>query len=194
MARYTSLDPKKYIKIRDAAITLFYNQGIDNTSIQQIANEAGIAKGTIYLYYKNRDDLVSYIFNYCFNLHIEASMKDVEVQKSSSDKLKKRVKNILLWNIEFPKESSIARAYYKPVNVVGTENVAFSRSYEINKEFVKTGVEMGEFKQLPLEFLCNVFFSAVEGISTYVKNNKHVLKDEALLEKMIEATVDSIRK
>lgn len=194
MARYTSLDPNKYIKIRDAAITLFYNQGIDNTSIQQIANEAGIAKGTIYLYFKNRGDLISYIFNYCLNLHIEASMKDVEVQKSSSDKLKKRVKNIILWNMDFPKESSVARAYYKPVNVVGTENVAFSRSYEINKEFIMTGVEMGEFKQLPLEFLCNIFFSTVEGISTYVRNNTHVLKDKVLLEKMIEATVDSIRK
>jgi len=193
MARYTSLDPNKYILIRQAAIDLFYKQGINNTNMQQIATEAGIAKGTIYLYYKSRDDLVDYIFNYCLDLHIEASMKDIDLQNSSSEKLKKRVKNILRWNNDYPKESSIVSEYYKPVNVVGTDNVSFTRSYEINKIILKQGVEKGEFKELPLEFLCAMFFSSVEGISTYIRRNRQVLENEGLLEKMLETTVAGLR-
>jgi len=193
MARYTSLDPNKYILIRQAAIDLFYKQGINNTNMQQIATEAGIAKGTIYLYYKSRDELVDYIFNYCLDLHIEASMKDIERQNSSSEKLKKRVKNILWWNYDYPKESSIVSEYYKPVNVVGTDNVSFTRSYEINKIILKQGVEKGEFKELPLEFLCAMFFSSVEGISTYIRRNRQVLENEGLLEKMLETTVAGLR-
>ena len=194
MARYTSLDPNKYILIRQAAIDLFYKQGINNTNMQQIATEAGIAKGTIYLYYKSRDELVDYIFNYCLDLHIEASMKDIERQNSSSEKLKKRVKNILWWNYDYPKESSIVSEYYKPVNVVGTDNVSFTRSYEINKIILKEGVEKGEFKELPLEFLCSIFFSSVEGISTYIRRNRQVLENEELLEMMLETTVAGIKK
>ena len=159
MPRYKSLDPNKFILIRNAAIELFYEQGIDNTSISQIAAKAGIAKGTIYLYFKDREELVANIFNYCFEMHMKASVKDVELHTSCSDKLKKRVKNILQWNIDFPKESSIISTYYSPVNISGTENVSFAKSYEANKALIEDGVKNGEFKVLPVEFLCSIFFS-----------------------------------
>lgn len=193
MARYKSLDPNKYILVRQAAIDLFYKQGISTTSMQEIAKEAGIAKGTIYLYYKNREDLIDHIFNYALNSHIEASMKDVEIQSSNSEKLKKRVKNILIWNYEYPKEASILRAYYKPVNVAGIEDVFFKKSYEINKVFLQEGIEKKEFKELPLEFLCKMFFSSVEGISTYIRKTPSTLEDEKLLEAMLETTVSGLR-
>lgn len=193
MARYTSLDPDKYFRIRDAAITLFYKQGIENTSIQDIAKQADIAKGTIYLYFKSREELVDYVFDYCFGLNIKSSMKNVEEQKTMSSKLKKRIENMIVWNKEFPKESSIISSYYKPVNVVGTESVAFSKSYEINKTFIEKGVHDGEFKKLPLNFLCAIFFSAVEGLTTYVKKNPEVLNNCELLEEMLDTAVDCIR-
>lgn len=194
MARYKSLDPNKYILIRNAAIELFYKQGIGNTSINEIAIEAGIAKGTIYLYFKNREELVNSVFNYCFDIHMKASMKDVELQNNCSNKLKKRVKNIILWNHDNPKESSIISSYYRPVNIVGTENVSFARSYEANKMLIEEGIKNGEFKNLPLNFLCSIFFSSVEGISTYIKNNPEVLKNDDLLEKMLNSIIDGIRE
>ncbi len=193
MSRCKSLDPNKYILIRNAAIELFFRQGIDNTSINEIAIEAGIAKGTVYLYFKNRDELVDSVFNYCFDIHMNASMKDVELQNSCSNKLKKRVKNIILWNHENPRESSIISSYYRPVNIVGTENVAFAKSYEANKKLIEEGIKNGEFKNLPLNFLCTIFFSSVEGISTYIRKNPEVLKNDDLLEKMLNSIIDGIR-
>lgn len=193
MARYKSNDLNKYILIRNAAIELFYKQGIDNTSINEIAIEAGIAKGTIYLYFKNREELVDSVFNYCFDIHMDASMKDVELQNNCSNKLKKRVKNIILWNHENPKESSIISSYYRPVNIVGTENVAFAKSYEANEILIEEGIKNDEFKNLPLSFLCSIFFSSVEGISTYIRKNPEVLKNDDLLEKMLNSIVDGIR-
>lgn len=194
MARYTSLDPNKYILIRQAAIDLFYEQGVENTNMQQIATAAGIAKGTIYLYYNSREDLLENIFNYCLDLHIEASLKDVENQNRCSEKLKKRVKNILVWNYENPKESSFISTYYKPINVAGTDNVSFTRSYDINKSILKEGIEKGEFIDLPLTYLCTVFFSSVEGISTYIRKNHQVFQEEGLLEQMLETIVAGFKK
>ena len=117
-------------------------QGIVNTSINEIAKEAGIAKGTVYLYFKSREELINNVFNYCFEMHMNASMKDVELQKTCSSKLKKRIKNILLWNDEHPKESTVIRSYYRPVNFVGTENVAFAKSYEVNKILIEKALKM----------------------------------------------------
>ena len=44
-------------KILEVATELFYRQGYNATGIQQIINEAGVAKGTFYTHYKTKDDL-----------------------------------------------------------------------------------------------------------------------------------------
>lgn len=194
MARYTSLDPNKYITIRQAALNLFYKQGVNNTNMQQIATEAGIAKGTIYLYYNSREVLLDNMFQYCLDMHIEASMKDIESQQSCSEKLKKRVENILVWNYEHPKEAFFISTYYKPINWVGTDNVSFTKSYDINKSIIEEGIAKGEFIDLPLSYLCTVFFSSVEAISTYARRNHHVYQEEGLLERMLETIVAIIKK
>ena len=53
---------KKESKLLDTAFTLFTEKGIKNTSIQDIVDQAGVAKGTFYLYfidkYEIRDVLI----------------------------------------------------------------------------------------------------------------------------------------
>ncbi len=43
--------------ILDAAETLFFTQGPDQTSMDQVAEAAELSKGTLYLYFKNKNDL-----------------------------------------------------------------------------------------------------------------------------------------
>lgn len=44
--------------ILEAAVHLFGKKGFDNTSIDQLAKEAGIGKGTIYTYFKTKSDIL----------------------------------------------------------------------------------------------------------------------------------------
>ncbi|RPJ78250.1 MAG: TetR/AcrR family transcriptional regulator, partial [Deltaproteobacteria bacterium] len=48
----------KHHKILEAAIKVFAEQGFFRSTISQIAKEAGVADGTIYLYFKNKDDIL----------------------------------------------------------------------------------------------------------------------------------------
>lgn len=45
-------------QIIDAAIAVVADQGFQKTTIKQIATEAGVADGTIYNYFKNKDDIL----------------------------------------------------------------------------------------------------------------------------------------
>ena len=45
-------------EIADAAIETFARYGYANTTMDRIADEAGVSKGTVYLYYKNKEDLL----------------------------------------------------------------------------------------------------------------------------------------
>jgi TetR/AcrR family fatty acid metabolism transcriptional regulator len=48
----------KYQQILTAAIRVFAERGFSQSTISQIAQEAGVADGTIYLYFKNKDDIL----------------------------------------------------------------------------------------------------------------------------------------
>ena len=53
--------------IRDAAMRVIARKGMAAATMQEIADEAGIAKGTIYLYFRDRDDLVEKAFESSMN-------------------------------------------------------------------------------------------------------------------------------
>ncbi|HSF05842.1 MAG TPA: TetR/AcrR family transcriptional regulator [Methylomirabilota bacterium] len=55
-------DPGKPQQIIDAAIRVFARNGYYNSRVSDIAREAGIASGTIYLYFKTKDDILVRLF------------------------------------------------------------------------------------------------------------------------------------
>lgn len=52
---------KKKADLLDAAFKLFLTKGVEQTSIEDIVKKAGIAKGTFYLYFKDKNELTDHI-------------------------------------------------------------------------------------------------------------------------------------
>nr|WP_170924766.1 TetR/AcrR family transcriptional regulator [Enterococcus sp. 9E7_DIV0242]OTP15816.1 hypothetical protein A5888_002030 [Enterococcus sp. 9E7_DIV0242] len=50
-------------KIVDAAVEIIAEEGFNRLSIRKIANRIGYAPGTIYNYYKNKDEILDYIYH-----------------------------------------------------------------------------------------------------------------------------------
>lgn len=58
----TANPPDKRRRILDAAVAVFAQHGFYNAKVSQIAKEAGVADGTIYLYFKNKEDILIQVF------------------------------------------------------------------------------------------------------------------------------------
>lgn len=57
--------PKKLqrkTEIVEAAVKVFAEKGFFKAKVSDVAKEAGIADGTVYLYFKNKEDLLIYLF------------------------------------------------------------------------------------------------------------------------------------
>ena len=55
-------DGGKRARILEAAIRIFAEKGFYNAKVSEIARLAGVADGTIYLYFRSKDDLLISIF------------------------------------------------------------------------------------------------------------------------------------
>lgn len=60
-------------RILDAAMGCFFRQGVHATRMEEVARAAGIAKGTVYLYFKSKEDLLAALLQ----RHFEAARAQV---------------------------------------------------------------------------------------------------------------------
>jgi AcrR family transcriptional regulator len=66
----TKLSNEKRLEILTAAMNLFAEKGFERTTVDEIACEASIGKGTVYLYFKNKEAI--------FRALIEKGLSDLE--------------------------------------------------------------------------------------------------------------------
>ncbi len=81
----------KYQQILTAAINVFAERGFSQSTISQIAQEAGVADGTIYLYFKNKDDILVRFYEAMTEHVSERFWKAVEEGKDAIEKLYKLI-------------------------------------------------------------------------------------------------------
>lgn len=55
-------NPEKRTRILDAALKIFATRGFYNAKVSEVAKEAGVADGTIYLYFESKDALLIALF------------------------------------------------------------------------------------------------------------------------------------
>ena len=79
----------KYQKIIQAATKVFADRGFYNAKVADVAKEAQVADGTIYLYFKNKDDLLISIFEESMDVFIAAVATSMEGVQDPVEKLKR---------------------------------------------------------------------------------------------------------
>ena len=189
-----TLDPKKRKRIRETAISLFYRHGIENVSMAQIAREAGLAKGTGYLYFPSRKELLEDLFLYSRDRCMEACDRDLEEEPTACGKLKRRIRNMLVWHRDYPQEAWMQRAFNIPPSMKRDNYERMSPHYLAERQIIEAGVKAGEIKDLPIELSCEMLFSAVGGVIRYVNLCPGVLEDEAMLDIVLTVMLEGIAK
>ena len=74
-------------KIMQAAINVFAGHGFFNSTVADVAKVAQVADGTIYLYFKNKDDLLISIFEQSMDMFIEEVSDKVKEAHTPQEKL-----------------------------------------------------------------------------------------------------------
>ncbi|ANU19151.1 TetR family transcriptional regulator [Planococcus plakortidis] len=80
-------DKPKYKQIIDAAVIVIAENGYHQAQVSKIAKQAGVADGTIYLYFKNKEDILISVFQEKMGVFVSELEKIIAKDASAADKL-----------------------------------------------------------------------------------------------------------
>ncbi|HWF90339.1 MAG TPA: helix-turn-helix domain-containing protein [Pyrinomonadaceae bacterium] len=83
-----SLTTDKREAILRAATSVFAHNGYFNSKVADIAREAGVADGTVYLYFKSKEDILHSIFDRNVAEALDAARKRIERVTDPKEKLR----------------------------------------------------------------------------------------------------------
>ncbi|MFJ3386254.1 MULTISPECIES: TetR/AcrR family transcriptional regulator [Lysinibacillus] len=86
-------DKPKYKQIIDAAVIVIAENGYHQAQVSKIAKQAGVADGTIYLYFKNKEDILISVFNEKMAVFVESLQDIIENGSTSKGKLSRMIEN-----------------------------------------------------------------------------------------------------
>lgn len=176
-------DLTKHKKILKAAVKVFAEKGFYNARVSEIAKEADVADGTIYLYFKNKDDILISLFEEEFGQIVENMRQELEKEKNPLQKIRKFAQVHL----------SILQKQQQLAEVLGVEvrqSSKFMKEY-VNKPFIEylnliraivvEGQEKGVIrKDLTPGIMKRAFFGALDEMARYwvlSTKKKHSIND-----------------
>ncbi|MDF9760258.1 MULTISPECIES: TetR/AcrR family transcriptional regulator [Peribacillus] len=77
----------KYNQIIDAAVIVIAQNGYYQAQVSKIAKQAGVADGTIYLYFKNKEDILISLFHEKMGYFVEQIEEELKGKSTASEKL-----------------------------------------------------------------------------------------------------------
>ena len=81
MEKFENLDLEKQQKILEAALMEFAENGYQQASTNRIVKQAGIGKGMLFYYFKNKRDLYEYLVEYSLNFIINEYLSLVDIKE-----------------------------------------------------------------------------------------------------------------
>lgn len=168
-------DKPKYKQIIDAAVIVIAENGYHQAQVSKIAKQAGVADGTIYLYFKNKEDILISVFQEKMGLFVSKLGDILEQEVSASDKLKLMIKShfdllandlhlAIVTQLELRQSNHELRI---KINGVLREYLLLLDKILVN------GVETGEFdKEMDIRLARQMVFGTMdETITTWVMND-----------------------
>ncbi len=158
--------------IVSAAYDEFLEHGFDGARMAKIARRAGLAEGTLYLYFRNKNALVGAVVGRFYEVLTQSAGKGVLERESTTDRLGFLVEHhlnscIAEWSIL----ELVVPVYWRIREYRDSDFIGFNRTYSaIFDRIIRDGVSRGELRgDLPIHFMRDLFFGTLEhSIRTYL--------------------------
>jgi len=180
---------EKYQAILRAAIKVFASRGFFQSKVADVAQAAGVADGTVYLYFKSKDDLLISIFNETMDDVIAKSRGELQKIEDPVERLRKIASLHLAW---LGQDRQLAVVFQVELRQSTKFMEEFSTTrlaeyFEMIRGVIVDGQAKGIFrKEVQPQVATKVFFGALDEMVT----NWILSRKRYALETMVRPVLD----
>lgn len=161
----------KQKEILNAALKLFTEFGFHGTPTSKIAQEAGVANGTLFHYYKTKDDLIVALY---VDIKKRLGFCVAQGEKPGAT-LKERAKNnyisALQWGIENEAEFRYVQQFLSSPYLALVPAEIMEQSMAI-LDLIRQGIKEKTIKVTPAEYVMSIISSHLYGVNQYINTQK----------------------
>lgn len=185
------------MQIIDAAVEVIAENGYHQSQVSKIAKQAGVADGTIYLYFKNKEDILISLFKEKMGQFIERMEEEVKEKTTAKEKLALVIKQhfTLLGNDRHLAIVTQLELRQSNIKLRLKINDILKGYLNMLDTILTEGIESGEWKDnLDVRLARQMIFGTIdETVTTWVMNDqKYDLPD--LSGKVLELLVSGIHQ
>ena len=154
--------------ILDSAIRVFARQGFHSARVSDIANEAGVAYGLVYHYFRSKDQVLNELFHERWSLLL-AAIEETDGEPSARERLA-RVAGFIIDSYRHDPElmKVIIVEVTRAANSFGARHIDKIReAFESIAEIVRDAQRVGAFRDdVDADFAAMTFYGAIEQVLT----------------------------
>jgi TetR/AcrR family fatty acid metabolism transcriptional regulator len=167
----------KYQRILDAAVSVFAEKGFHAARVSDVADRASVADGTIYLYFRNKEELLMTAINTAFGAFMSRARSELDAVPSPSGRLR-RLAHLHLEALGSNRD--LAVVFQMELRQSARFLAPFSHQHMIEYlGLVRTAIRDGQAKglfrpDLREKIAANCFFGAIdEMVTSWVLDETH---------------------
>ena len=161
---------EKYYRIIKAATKMFARKGFYKTRISEIAKEAKVADGTVYIYFENKDDILISLFEEQMKAVMDNMVEQISEETDPVKKLEKFALIHLQLIEQNPNMAEIIQVEVRQSSKFMKEykNEKFVQYLDLISEIVREGQEKHIFKKEVIPGMAKrAFFGALDEMSRF---------------------------
>lgn len=189
-------DKPKYKQIIDAAIIVIAENGYHQSQVSKIAKQAGVADGTIYLYFKNKEEILVSVFEEKMEIFADNLKEIIQQEISSSEKLYKMIENHFMVLSSDHHLATVTQLELRQANLALRLRInAVLRNYLVLLDTIlKEGIEQGEFDHsIDIRLARQMVFGTIDETTTTWVMNEHKYDLVDLTEKVHRLLLNGIK-
>ncbi|MCF7912077.1 MAG: TetR/AcrR family transcriptional regulator [Candidatus Cloacimonetes bacterium] len=186
-----------------AAMEVFSEKGVANTKMIDIARAAGIGKGTIYEYFKNKDDIFINLFELHFTEIGNAAAEVMGRYDDPAEILQQFVEITVSFLIN--EDHNFAeimldiwaegiREHNEEINRVFNLDAVYSQYRDVIIQILQDGVDKGTFCSMDTTFTASLFIGALDGILLQWLMRKDLFDSATLTDNFMKIFINGIKK
>jgi TetR/AcrR family fatty acid metabolism transcriptional regulator len=159
----------KFNAILDAALTIFAEHGFHGSQVNKIAKEAGIAGGTVYLYFKNKEDILVHLFQTRLGRMIDRVEQEIHQAPNAIKALEAVCRTHFLNSEQNPQLAYVMQIELRQANLELRKEIGqvVKVYYELIEKIIVRGINEGIFrKDLDPKMARSLIFGAMDEMVT----------------------------